>query len=1036
MPAVFDAWREVDKVTKYSYEIICSDDESSDTTVQVLESVKDLPVKVLKNKKGGASRARNAALEIAQGELVIFTGDDIFPSPDFINSHYESFLKFGPDVATLGRLDWHPDIKVNHLMKHITEIGCEQFGFIALPCYQFIDFRHFYTSNISVSRELLNKLDEYFSLDFDKYGFEDIELAYRLQKNGMRVYYNPDIFATHHHIYDSVDKFVNRQISAGEELVVFNHLHDDLEDKCIIDVDSCRESLHEFLKIRRSSFSLKGEIYWLGIRFAKFLAKKVDKYALKYAIAAKLASTLYFIIFQVAIRYGVIMRICDEEKIDINKGKMLAFLLDYLKSPFAELYMDIGRDFNEVDARKWFVYGKSTKCYTSELLPGTQKIRFAPMKDYCVADIHSISLEDAEGNELDYEIEWHNACKVKDNCYDFSHTNDSGIFISNIPVEARKFRIEYDVEKKRKMSDLLKSLKRPLSRVYRALRVKKSNSTNWDVDYAYGQRRRIQIGVKSALDAATKAELIEKYKNNVALFNVDVAICDYDHLEMGYTNYIYDPANEPLDPTQMIQVAYILLNQVVDYVVVSKTFDSFPNIGCKDISDVIVFQEGIQQRGRETFRNANGRFVRLPGFDVEESIQDISEVYDIEIQEGKYLSKDSSYRPLFRQSKRDFSFKSEKKVVFVDPIFLAVGGVERNTIETMRALKDEYDFCLLTMERHAKEQGSLHYQLEGICDYIFDMAECFEYDNFLSVLNELNEIFSPEILWLCNNSPWFEEHTAQVRKIFEQCAMVAQDVYDTELGWIEYYSLPHTKLFDRYIAITNIIKDTFEKKYSIPEQKISLIYSLIDGQKMKKQMDAGVSKSDICQKYNLDETKKHFAFVGRFTPQKNPLRLVRLAMEFASNSDIEFCMVGNGVLSDEVDKFINDNNVTNIVRIPYVANTPEFIGAMDGLIISSDYEGLPIVTIEAMCMSTPIFSTDVGDLKRFVEDNNSGLIIDTNKSDYDNFKTFLERYDEYAEGAAKNATKMLEFFSSERISRQYKEAFDLASIALKEKSSK
>ena len=119
LPAVFDAWREVDKVTEYSYEIICSDDESDDKTVDVLESVKDLPIKVLKNKKGGASRARNAAIEVARGELIIFTGDDIFPAPDFINRHYENYLKFGPEVASLGRLDWHPDIKINHLMKHM-----------------------------------------------------------------------------------------------------------------------------------------------------------------------------------------------------------------------------------------------------------------------------------------------------------------------------------------------------------------------------------------------------------------------------------------------------------------------------------------------------------------------------------------------------------------------------------------------------------------------------------------------------------------------------------------------------------------------------------------------------------------------------------------------------------------------------------------------------------------------------------------------------------------------------------------------------
>ena len=257
---VFEAWKEVDKATKYSYEIICSDDDSTDGTVEIIKGIKGLPITILKNKKGGASKARNAALKIAKGKVIIFTGDDIFPTPNFINIHYENYLKFGENVATLGRIDWHKGIELNHLMKHITEIGCEQFGFIGLPVYQFIDFRHFYTSNISVSAALLSSLDKFFDTDFDKYGFEDIEFGYRLQKNGMKIYYDPEALAYHHHVYNSIYKFCERQISAGEELVVFNQMHDDLEDKCICDVENCSQSFEKFLDKKKISEIWTGKI--------------------------------------------------------------------------------------------------------------------------------------------------------------------------------------------------------------------------------------------------------------------------------------------------------------------------------------------------------------------------------------------------------------------------------------------------------------------------------------------------------------------------------------------------------------------------------------------------------------------------------------------------------------------------------------------------------------------------------------------------------------------------------------------------------
>ena len=126
---VLNTWREVHKSTKYEYEIICSDDASDDETTTIIEQAVDLPITLIRNEKGGASKARNAALKVATGKIIIFTGDDIFPSVDFVNAHYENYLKYGAYIATLGRIEWHEDLKLNQLMYHITNVGCEQFGF-------------------------------------------------------------------------------------------------------------------------------------------------------------------------------------------------------------------------------------------------------------------------------------------------------------------------------------------------------------------------------------------------------------------------------------------------------------------------------------------------------------------------------------------------------------------------------------------------------------------------------------------------------------------------------------------------------------------------------------------------------------------------------------------------------------------------------------------------------------------------------------------------------------------------------------------
>ena len=1033
LPEVFEAWRQVDSVTRYSYEIICSDDDSDDDTVDVIEGISDLPVRLIKNKKGGAGRARNAAIEMARGKIVIFTGDDIFPSPDFINLHYENYLKFGDTVATLGRIDWHPDIRVNQLMHHITEVGCEQFGFIGLPVYQLIDFRHFYTSNISVPMKMLRSIDKLFSPEFDRYGYEDIELGYRLQQNGLRIYYDPDILVTHHHVYDSVDKFIARQESSGEELVVFAGLHDDLQDKCIIDVKNLQGAVEEYKSRHINQISIKGKLILCILSLMSSYAKKKDMTENRRStgFSQKALTVSYQTVFKFAVYHGVVRKLCIQNRYELSDERIYDFLVTYFKEPYSEIYWDTGRGFNEQDARKWVWYEKDYGEYSSIIMEDAEKLRFAPLKDRCIAEIDELYFGMDNGSRIQAKLGWHNACRVEGNRYDFSNTNDPCIMIDDVPDGVRELVVKQRIRKKstmRQFAGKIKRLLRPF--VNRGAQVRRRQK-DWEPLYAYGQKRRIQIGIGGSFDSEEKEFLIEEYRKQVSMFGDDVHVSDIDHMMRGYSDYIYEPSKSPIDKEQFLQVIYALLNQVVDYVIVSGTLDDYPYVGCDSIQDACIYSSMLSADQKESLADAEGLFLRLPGYSVKHNIEDLTKTYKGCLYNGKRLSSNQSRKPVFRQSKRDFSFVSEKPVVFVVPVFLAVGGVERNTIEIMRVLAKDYTFCMITLERHAKEQGTLHYQLEGICDYIFDLAELTDFDNYAGVLYELKAMFKPEVLWLCNNSPWLEKNIGIVRNIYRDVAMVAQDVYDTKLGWIEYYDSPGMQSFDRYIAVTEKIRNCFVDKYGISENKIDVIYSAVDSERLAKEKMNKRDRKAILHEYGITEAKYIIAYVGRLTEQKNPLRYLKLAKQTnQKRNDVRFVMVGDGKLNTEVDEYISKNELGGIVkRIPYLANTAELIGTVDALAITSDYEGLPIVSIEAMCMGTPVLSTDTGDLRRFIEKYGNGVILD-DKDDYESLSFLIDNIDEMKKKAENSGDEALAFFSAENLGEQYRSSFISAKKAL------
>jgi glycosyltransferase involved in cell wall biosynthesis len=1032
---VLDAWHKVDEVTKYSYEIICSDDESSDNTVSLLRKNEGLPITVINNSHGGASKARNAALKIAKGDVIIFTGDDIFPEPDFINKHYENYLKYGSKIATLGQIIWHQDIEMNHLMNHITNIGCEQFSFCGLPTYQLIDFRHFYTSNISVAKSELEALSQYFDLSFDKYGFEDIELGYRMEKNGVHIFYDPEIRVSHHHIYNSVDKFCYRQYSAGDQLVVFNKLHPDLQDKCGIDINELRELFCEFVRSKKRylfrGFMIKQEL-WAGklsTKILELLIRKTHSSALK-----SICSALYGRIFFYYIVLGCTSRIAKDENINVHDEVIYQFVRHYINRDYHQIFYDLGDGFSEDKSFKVAYLGNRYVEFERPIPSNIKQLRFDILASQCISNDVNVYVISETGEHEELEVEYANAQSINDKTFDFMNTIDPQIYYKSFSANSAKVHVSLEVSKLHKTSFVNKSINKlkKIRRIFINSKQQKANADLWKSEYSQLQPRRIQLCIGG--NKENRDSMIRQYQEKLSIYGDFVTVSDINHKKEGYINYIYNPRTNYLHPIQMAQTVYTLLNFSYDYIIVSNGLSTFPELDSECLDDAVIFMEllgcSIQTINLET---AKGRFIRLPVSNNKVRVINISnEFKNISLKDECKLNGSGVVE--FQLNPRNYVYHKKKPLVFVFPIFMAVGGVERNTIEMMRELQSSYSFCVFTMERHNQLQGSLHYQLVGLCDYIFDLREISEFDHFLDLINDFKNMFKPDLIWLCNNSPWFEANSLAIRRIFHDVPIVAQDAYDTNVGWIEYYNTPGIQSFDRFIAINQKIKSVFIDKYKVDENKIDVIYSAIDGSKVISQKKTNNSREDIENKYNFQHGKKHFAFIGRLTDQKNPIRYLKLVKDSIEKyPDVEFVMVGDGILNEAVETFITTHNIRNhIIRIPYVDNTIEFISILDGLILTSDYEGLAIVSIEAMSLGIPILSTDTGDLKSFISKTNGGLIINENINDCSNFDMFYSNLTEFAENARKSSQDILSFFSVSIIGNQYKEVFAKAIDKYKE----
>ncbi len=216
-----------------SFEVVVVDDGSTDGTDAFLRSYDaPFPLQILQQENQGPAAARNAGVAAAAGERVAFLGDDTVPSSGWLKAHEAATRTAGARrirdeggaLGVIGYTSWHPRMKLTRFLRYINEFGL-QFGYALLDDPEDVGFQFFYTSNLTLPRQLL--LDEPFDVSFPYAAWEDIEVSYRLYSKGFRLHYAPEAVVAHDHPTD-LRRFAERQERAGFCAVVFYRLHPEL----------------------------------------------------------------------------------------------------------------------------------------------------------------------------------------------------------------------------------------------------------------------------------------------------------------------------------------------------------------------------------------------------------------------------------------------------------------------------------------------------------------------------------------------------------------------------------------------------------------------------------------------------------------------------------------------------------------------------------------------------------------------------------------------------------------------------------------
>jgi glycosyltransferase involved in cell wall biosynthesis len=181
-------------------------------------------------------------------------------------------------------------------------------------------------------------------------------------------------------------------------------------------------------------------------------------------------------------------------------------------------------------------------------------------------------------------------------------------------------------------------------------------------------------------------------------------------------------------------------------------------------------------------------------------------------------------------------------------------------------------------------------------------------------------------------------------------------------------------LADRVIAVSEEVRDYQVAHTFTPAEKFTVINSGVDISRFTGQEEAGAA---VRAELGIEPSVPLVGIIGRLTPQKGHVTFLQAAgLINKTLPEARFLVVGDGPLRDELQAQAHSLGLEGTLSFCGLRqDIPAVLKALDLLVFSSQWEGLPITLLEGMAAARPVVSTKVGGVAGVARDNETALLV-------------------------------------------------------------
>lgn len=200
----------------------------------------------------------------------------------------------------------------------------------------------------------------------------------------------------------------------------------------------------------------------------------------------------------------------------------------------------------------------------------------------------------------------------------------------------------------------------------------------------------------------------------------------------------------------------------------------------------------------------------------------------------------------------------------------------------------------------------------------------------------------------------------------------------------EFFNELHYEDFRKIVFVSKKACKSFINIYPNAKDKVIFCNNLIDYKRV-----------EILSNENIEEKKTTYTFVnvGRHDElQKRLTRIIEASKKLKEdNLNFRVLFIGEGKDTKDYKKMVKKLELEKeITFIGLKKNPYPYMKLADSIILSSDYEGYPVVFLEALILNKPIITTNVADALEDIHNKYGKVVNKTVEDLYRTMKQFIE----------------------------------------------